>query len=144
MTQNLATYIALHGTTGEAMEHWHGVFGGELQILRYGDMQLEGMPFTPPPSFMNHVLTPERRFATASLSLADINEILRIPLIGVIPESEVVLQASNQGVPVIHMNGSDASEAYKDVVARFLGEDKPMRFIDVVKPSFFKRLFGAR
>ena len=78
------------------------------------------------------------------LSLADINEILRIPLIGVIPESEVVLQASNQGVPVIHMNGSDASEAYKDVVARFLGEDKPMRFIDVVKPSFFKRLFGAR
>jgi septum site-determining protein MinD len=42
------------------------------------------------------------------------------------------------------MNGSDASEAYKDVVARFLGEDKPMRFIDVVKPSFFKRLFGAR
>ncbi len=31
-------------------------------------------PFTPPPSFMNHVLTPERRFATASLSLADIKE----------------------------------------------------------------------
>ncbi|MFN8101184.1 MAG: wax ester/triacylglycerol synthase family O-acyltransferase [Mycobacterium sp.] len=32
------------------------------------------MPFTPPPSFMNHVLTPERRFATASLALADIKE----------------------------------------------------------------------
>lgn len=31
-------------------------------------------PFTPPPSFMNHVLTPERRFATASLSLADVKE----------------------------------------------------------------------
>ncbi|MGN7778675.1 WS/DGAT/MGAT family O-acyltransferase [Mycolicibacterium sp. 22603] len=29
-------------------------------------------PFTPPPSFMNHVLTPERRFATASMSLADV------------------------------------------------------------------------
>ena len=29
-------------------------------------------PFTPPPSFMNHVLTPERTFATASLSLADV------------------------------------------------------------------------
>ena len=54
MTQNLATYIALHGTTGEAMEHWHGVFGGELQILRYGDMQLEGMPFTPPPNAVAH------------------------------------------------------------------------------------------
>ena len=87
---------------------------------------------------------PSRVQGGEMLSLADINEILRIPLIGVIPESEVVLQASNQGVPVVHMNGSDASEAYKDVVARFLGEDKPMRFIDVVKPSFFKRLFGAR
>lgn len=32
------------------------------------------MPFTPPPSFMNHMLTPERRFATASLSLDDIKE----------------------------------------------------------------------
>jgi septum site-determining protein MinD len=79
------------------------------------------------------------------LSLADIHEILRIPLIGVIPESEIVLQASNQGVPVIHMNGSDISEAYKDLVSRFIGEDKPMRFTDVVKQTgFLKRLFGGR
>src|SRR5574343_820398 len=61
------------------------------------------------------------------LSLQDVQEILRIPLIGVIPESEIVLQASNQGSPAIHMKGSEVAEAYKDVVARFLGEDKPMR-----------------
>jgi septum site-determining protein MinD len=78
------------------------------------------------------------------LSLEDIHEILRIPLIGVIPESEAVLNASNQGVPAIHLQGSDVSEAYKDVVARFLGEDKPMRFVEAVKPGFFKRLFGGR
>jgi septum site-determining protein MinD len=78
------------------------------------------------------------------LSLDDINEILRTPLIGVIPESEVVLQASNQGNPAIHMQGSDVSEAYKDVVLRFLGEERPMRFIEAVKPSLFKRLFGGR
>jgi septum site-determining protein MinD len=80
------------------------------------------------------------------LSIDDINEILRIPLIGVIPESEIVLQASNQGVPVIHMNGVDISEAYKDLVARFLGEEKPMRFTNVVKQQvgFLKRLFGGR
>ena len=29
-------------------------------------------------------------------------------------------------------------------VARFLGEDKPMRFIEAVKPGFFKRLFGGK
>ena len=78
------------------------------------------------------------------LSLEDIKDILRIKLIGVIPESETVLQASNQGVPAVHMQGSDVSEAYKDVIDRFLGKDKPMRFIDAQKPSFFKRLFGGR
>jgi septum site-determining protein MinD len=78
------------------------------------------------------------------LSLDDIQDILRIKLIGVIPESEAVLQASNQGVPAIYQEGADVSEAYKDVVARFLGEDKPLRFIDAVKPGFFKRLFGGK
>jgi septum site-determining protein MinD len=78
------------------------------------------------------------------LSLHDIHEILRIKLIGVIPESETVLNASNQGVPAVHMTGTDVSEAYKDVVSRFLGEDKPLRFIDAVKPSLIKRFFGGR
>jgi len=78
------------------------------------------------------------------LSLEDIQDILRIKLIGVIPESEVVLQASNQGLPAIHMQGTDVSEAYKDVIDRFLGEDKPLRFIDAEKPGFFKRLFGSK
>jgi septum site-determining protein MinD len=78
------------------------------------------------------------------LSLDDIKDILRIPLIGVIPESESVLQASNQGVPAVHMQGSDVSEAYKDVIARFLGEDKPMRFIEAPKQGLLKRLFGGK
>jgi septum site-determining protein MinD len=76
------------------------------------------------------------------LSLQDIQEILRIKLIGVIPESENVLQASNQGVPAVHLEGTDVSEAYKDVIARFMGEDKPLRFTEVPKQGFFKRLLG--
>lgn len=87
---------------------------------------------------------PSRVEGGQMLSLNDIQEILRIKLIGVIPESESVLDASNQGVPAIHLKGSDVSEAYQDVVARFLGEDRPMRFIDAEKPGFFKRLFGGR
>lgn len=78
------------------------------------------------------------------LSLADIQDILRIPLIGVIPESEAVLQASNQGMPAIHLTGTDVAEAYKDLVARFLGENLPIRFTEPVKPGFFKRIFGGR
>lgn len=78
------------------------------------------------------------------LSLQDIQDILRIKLIGVIPESENVLQASNQGTPAIHLKGTDVAEAYSDVIDRFLGADKPLRFIDAEKPGFFKRLFGAK
>jgi len=76
------------------------------------------------------------------LSLEDIQDILRIPLIGVIPESESVLQASNQGIPAVHDKESDVAQAYLDVVARFLGEDRPMRFTEAAKPGFFKRIFG--
>jgi septum site-determining protein MinD len=87
---------------------------------------------------------PNRVEGGQMLSLDDIHEILRTPLIGVIPESESVLQASNQGTPAIHLQGTDVAEAYKDVVARFLGEDKPMRFTEAVKQNWFKRVFGAK
>ena len=78
------------------------------------------------------------------LSLEDIQDILRIKLIGVIPESEAVLQASNQGLPAIHLKGTDVAEAYRDVIDRFLGEERPLRFTDAQKPGFFKRIFGGK
>ncbi len=87
---------------------------------------------------------PNRVEAGEMLSYKDIQEILRVPIIGVIPESEEVLQASNQGSPVIHQKETDAAEAYQDVITRFLGEDKPLRFVDYVKPGILKRLFGGK
>jgi septum site-determining protein MinD len=87
---------------------------------------------------------PNRVAGGQMLSLEDIQEILRTPLIGVIPESEKVLDASNQGLPAVHLKETDVSEAYKDVVARFLGETRPMRFVQADKPGFLKRLFGGR
>lgn len=87
--------------------------------------------------------SPARVESGEMLSLDDVQHLLRISLIGIIPESEAVLQASNAGMPAIHNAGTDVSEAYKDVVARFLGEDKPMRFIEVPKTPFWKRLFGG-
>lgn len=77
------------------------------------------------------------------LSIDDITELLGISLIGVIPESQAVLQASNSGVPVIHDDSSESGMAYRDMVARFQGEDRPMRFIDPVKKGILKRLFGT-
>ena len=88
--------------------------------------------------------SPKRVEEGEMLSYKDVQEILRVPIIGVIPESESVLHASNQGTPTIHLEDSDVAEAYKDVIARFLGEDKPLRFVDYEKPGLLKRIFGGK
>ena len=75
------------------------------------------------------------------LSAADVQEILAIPFLGVVPESQAVLEASNSGIPVTLDEESDAGSAYMDVVDRFLGEDRPHRFMQTVKKGFFSRLF---
>jgi septum site-determining protein MinD len=87
--------------------------------------------------------SPERVEKGEMLSVDDVKEILRVSLLGVIPESQIVLQASNSGTPAIHMKGSDVADAYTDVVSRFLGRDCPMRFIEAKKIGLLKRLFGG-
>ena len=77
------------------------------------------------------------------LNLEDIREILAIELIGLIPESEAVLRASNQGVPVVHDDKSDAGQAYLDTVARLMGEEVPLRFHAAQKRSLISRMFGG-
>ena len=77
------------------------------------------------------------------LSVTDVEEILAIPLLGVIPESRSVLAASNSGEPVILDEASDAGQAYDDAVARLLGEDLPHRFLTPAKKGFFARIFGG-
>ena len=88
--------------------------------------------------------SPKRVAEGEMLSLQDIEDILRIKLVGVIPESEAVLQASNQGVPAIHLRDTDVAVAYQDVIARYLGEERPLRFTEYEKPGLFKRLFGGK
>lgn len=85
---------------------------------------------------------PNRVSAGDMLSMEDILEILAIRLLGVIPESTAVLKASNAGTPIILEEKTDAGQAYNDVVARFLGEDRPHRFLKAEKRGLFNRLFG--
>ncbi|MDY6890869.1 MAG: septum site-determining protein MinD [Pseudomonadota bacterium] len=87
---------------------------------------------------------PDRVQAGEMLSVEDVNDILAIPLLGVIPESEAVLKASNQGVPVILDNASDAGQAYDDAIARFLGEERAHRFLDAQRKGFLSRVFGRK
>ena len=87
--------------------------------------------------------SPERVHNGDMLSVDDVQEILSTNLLGVIPESQSVLNASNAGTPIIMDQSSDAGQAYLDVVSRYLGDDLPQRFIELKKKSLFGRLFGG-
>ncbi|NCT56516.1 MAG: septum site-determining protein MinD [Legionella sp.] len=76
------------------------------------------------------------------LSVEDVKDILAIPLIGIIPESSAVLKASNTGTPVVLDESSDAGIAYQDAIARFLGEERPMRFMNAERKGILRRLFS--
>jgi len=87
---------------------------------------------------------PDRVEKGEMLSVGDVEEILAIPLLGVIPESEAVLKASNQGQPVILDAETQAGQAYSDAVDRLLGKDIPHRFLEVQKKNFLQRLLGGK
>jgi septum site-determining protein MinD len=84
---------------------------------------------------------PERVAGGEMLGVEDVQEILSLDLLGVVPESKAVLNASNAGVPVILDKDSDAGQAYGDMVSRYLGEQLPHRFLNAEKKGFFSRLF---
>jgi len=84
---------------------------------------------------------PARADAEEMLQLTDIQELLGLQLLGVIPESKAVLTATNLGQPVISVKGEDPAGAFEDMVARYLGEEREMRFITPPSKGIFSRFF---
>lgn len=79
------------------------------------------------------------------LSLDDIQEILAIDLIGVIPESKDVLSASNAGVPVTLFDESDAGTSYRAAISKLIGSEKtPADFLKKPKRSLLRRILGMK
>ena len=98
-------------------------------------------------SVQSHLLltryNPARVETGEMLSITDVEDVLGLKTIGVIPESGDVLNASNKGEPVILDMESQAGQAYDDAVARIIGEERPMRFVQLEKKGFFSKLFGG-
>jgi len=77
------------------------------------------------------------------LGAADIQEMLGVPLLGVVPESADVLKSTNVGRPVILQDDSDVALAYQDLIKRFLGEECELRFLSPKKKGFAQTLAGV-
>jgi septum site-determining protein MinD len=87
---------------------------------------------------------PDRAGRQEMLTIDDISkDILKVGTMGVIPECPSVLMASNSGKPVILNEDSKAGQAYEDLVARFLGEERPYRHIQQQPKGWLARFFGV-
>ncbi len=90
-----------------------------------------------------HVLVtrfdPARAARGDMLSIDDVLEILSLPLIGIVPESQSVLKASNLGLPVVLADPSSGpARAYSDAARRIKGES-----VEMAMPTIKKSLFGG-
>jgi septum site-determining protein MinD len=87
---------------------------------------------------------PQRAARGEMISIEDVLDILSTPLLGIIPESEEVLRASNVGSPVTLSNPASApARAYLDAARRLKGEPVPMT-IPSDRKGLFDKLFGRR
>jgi septum site-determining protein MinD len=72
------------------------------------------------------------------MSVADVNAILRLDLIGVVPDEREIIIATNRGTPVIDIDGSETGAAFRRIARRLLGEAVPIPAFED-KGSFFTR-----
>lgn len=79
------------------------------------------------------------------LSAADVTDILAIGIIGIVPEDETVIPASNNGVPVSLNESSRAGKAFRNIARRLNGEDVPFMQLDNAGGLFQRiaRLFAG-
>ena len=71
------------------------------------------------------------------LKVEDVNEILSLPLIGVVPDDEQIVVSTNQGEPLVGSN-SMAGQAYMNVCKRLLGEEVPFLNLDAKRGMMSK------
>jgi septum site-determining protein MinD len=80
------------------------------------------------------------------LSPEDVLELLAIDLLGIVPEDEFVVIASNRGIPVALDPNNNAGQAFRNIARRLLGQ--PVPFMDLERKDGFlgrlSRMFGGK
>ena len=76
------------------------------------------------------------------LNSQDILEILNIKLLGKVPEDQGVIDASNQGKPIVLDKNAKAGQAYLRIASRMAGNEVPLADIESESEGFLKKLTG--
>src|SRR5947209_8610925 len=91
------------------------------------------------PRLVLNRLRPEMVKRGDMMDVADVLEVLGIELLGIIPEDEAIIVATNKGEPAVYDKRSRAGRAYLNAAQRIMGEEVPLDEI-VESPSLFERL----
>ncbi len=73
------------------------------------------------------------------MTLEDVNEILAIDILGVVPDDESIVITTNRGEPAVSVEDSKAGQAFRNITKRILGENVPFMELEV-QEGFLKRL----
>jgi septum site-determining protein MinD len=90
------------------------------------------------PSLVVNRLRPHLVKNETMMSVEDVQEILSIRLLGIVPDDEAIINSSNRGEPVTLQDGTRAGLAYRNIARRIRGEDVPL--MDMEEGGFFTRI----
>ena len=74
------------------------------------------------------------------MNIEDVSEILAIDILGVVPDDEAIVIATNKGEPAVTNPESKAGQAYRNIVQRLLGEDVPLMKFEEAPETFMDKL----
>ncbi len=74
------------------------------------------------------------------MNIDDVTEILAVDILGVVPDDESIVIATNKGEPAVTVEASKAGQAYRNIVQRVLGNDVPLMKLEEEPETFFDKL----
>ena len=74
------------------------------------------------------------------MNIEDVEEILAIDILGVVPDDESIVIATNKGEPAVMNENSKAGQAYRNIVQRLLGNDVPLMSFEPEPETFMDKL----
>lgn len=96
----------------------------------------------PTPRLVLNRIKPDLVARGDMMATEDVLDILRIPLLGVVPEDSAIVAATNRGEPVALVAESRSGQAFADIAARLDGETVAMMSMESAEPGLLARLAG--
>src|SRR4029077_18992518 len=94
----------------------------EVSAVRDADRVIGLLPPNVPAKLIVNRVRPALVRKNTMMSVDDVNNILRLELIGVVPDEKEIIIATNRGTPVIDIEGSETGAAFRRIARRIVGE----------------------